>query len=180
MRYENRADAGRQLVRRLEHLRDTHAVVLGVPRGGIPVASEVARLLHTPLDLAAVRKLHVPWQPELGFGAVGEYGVRVLDEDVLRESGVGAAEREDLEEAARAELEQCLHRWRGDRAPCPLAGRSAVVVHECVATGASAEAACRVAAQRTVLARTTGMGKWNSSSMRSSARSFSRWAATPR
>ncbi|PZH20795.1 phosphoribosyl transferase [Streptomyces sp. NTH33] len=160
MRYENRADAGWRLARHLERLRDTHVVVLGVPRGGVPVAFEVARHLGAPLDLAVVRKLRVPWQPELGFGALGEHGVRVLNQDVLRESGLSSTEREALERAERAELERRVRRWRDDRAPVPLAGRGAVVLHDGVATGAAAEAACRVArvrgAARVVLAVPVG------------------------
>ncbi|WNM32102.1 phosphoribosyltransferase family protein [Streptomyces sp. Li-HN-5-11] len=148
MRYENRADAGRRLARRLEHLRDGHVVVLGVPRGGVPVAFEVARHLGAPLDLAVVRKLRVPWQPELGFGALGEHGVRVINQEVLRESGLTSVERETLEQVERAELERRVRRWRDDRAPLPLAGRSAVVLHDAVATGAAAEAACQVARAR--------------------------------
>ncbi|MFI1539780.1 phosphoribosyltransferase family protein [Streptomyces anandii] len=148
MRYANRADAGRRLARHLEHLRDTDPVVLGVPRGGVPVALEVARRLGAPLDLAVVRKLRVPWQPELGFGAVGEHGVRVLNQDVVRESGLGPAERETAERAARAELERRVRRWRGGRAPLPLTGRTAVVVSDSLATGAAVEAACRVARAR--------------------------------
>ncbi|MEU6420396.1 phosphoribosyltransferase family protein [Streptomyces spiralis] len=148
MRYENRAEAGRRLARNLEHLRDMHVVVLGVPRGGVPVACEVARHLGAPLDLAVVRKLRVPWQPELGFGAIGEHGVRVLNPDIVRESGLSTIERERLERAEQAELEGQVRLWRDDRAPVPLAGRSTVVLHDAVATGAAAEAACRVARAR--------------------------------
>ncbi|MFF8594567.1 phosphoribosyltransferase family protein [Streptomyces sp. NPDC015220] len=148
MRYENRADAGRRLARRLEHLRDAHVVVLGVPRGGAPVAFQVARHLAVPLDLAVVRKLRVPWQPELGYGALGEHGVRVIDEHLLAESGLSATEREALEQHEQAELERRVRRWRGARSPMPLAGRDVVLVHEAVATGAVAEAACRVARVR--------------------------------
>ncbi|MFI1163481.1 phosphoribosyltransferase family protein [Streptomyces sp. NPDC020801] len=148
MRYENRADAGRRLARCLEFLRDRDVVVLGVPRGGVPVAFEVARHLGAPLDLAVVRRLRVPWQPELGFGALGEYGVRVMDPDVLRESGLSPAERETVERAERAELERRVRRCRAGRAPVPLAGRTAVVLDDGMATGAAAEAACRVARAR--------------------------------
>ncbi|MFI2644313.1 phosphoribosyltransferase family protein [Streptomyces sp. NPDC018610] len=160
MRYENRADAGRRLARNLEHLRDTRVVVLGVPRGGVPVAYEVARHLDAPLDLAVVRKLRVPWQPELGFGALGEHGVRVLNQDIVRESGLSATERERLEQAGSAELEEQVRCWRNDRAPLPLTGHSAVVLHDAVSTGAAAEAACRVArtrgAARVILAAPVG------------------------
>jgi putative phosphoribosyl transferase len=160
MRYANRADAGRRLARRLEHLRNAHVVVLGVPRGGVPVAFEVARRLAAPLDLAVVRKLRVPWQPELGFGALGEHGVHVLNQEVLRESGLSSVERESLEQAEQEELERRVRRWRDDRAPMPLAGRCAVVLHDGLTTGAAAEAACRVArargAARVVLAVPVG------------------------
>ncbi|MFB7596154.1 phosphoribosyltransferase family protein [Streptomyces sp. NPDC056160] len=148
MRYANRADAGRRLAPYLDHLRDSDVVVLGVPRGGVRVASEVARYLGAPLDLAVVRKLRVPWQPELGFGALGEHGVRVVDPDIVRESGLSTAEQESLERLERAELERRVHRWRDERTPLPLASRGAVLVHDAVATGAAAEAACRVARAR--------------------------------
>nr|BFD80668.1 phosphoribosyltransferase family protein [Streptomyces sp. Xyl84] len=148
MRYVNRADAGQRLAPHLDHLRDSDVVVLGVPRGGVRVASEVARHLGAPLDLAVVRKLHVPWQPELGFGALGEHGVRVVEPDIVRESGLSTAQQESVERTERAELERWVRRWRADRTPIPLVSRSAVVVHDAVATGAAAEAACRVARAR--------------------------------
>ncbi|WP_445527714.1 phosphoribosyltransferase family protein [Streptomyces cyslabdanicus] len=160
MRYENRADAGRRLARCLEYLRDEDPVVLAVPRGGVPVAFEVARHLGAPLDLAVVRKLRVPWQPELGFGALGEHGVRVVDQAVLSESGLAPAERETVEDAERAELERLLRHLRDDRPPLPVAGRTALVVNDALWTGAAAEAACRVArtrgAERVILAVPVG------------------------
>src|SRR5271166_5319552 len=88
MLFTDRADAGRRLAARLEHLRGEPVVVLGLPRGGVPVALEVAAALDAPLDVIVVRKLGVPFQPELGMGAIGEGGVRVLNAEVVRLAGV--------------------------------------------------------------------------------------------
>ncbi|MFE0512768.1 phosphoribosyltransferase family protein [Streptomyces sp. NPDC058964] len=160
MRFTDRTDAGRRLAQGLEFLRGADPVVLGLPRGGVPVAYEVARALEAPLDVLVVRKLGVPWQPELGFGAIGEQDVRVLNEDVIRGTGLEAAERAAVEESERAELERRVRRYRAGRAPVPLAGRTVVVVDDGLATGATAEAGCRVVrgrgAARIVLAVPVG------------------------
>jgi predicted phosphoribosyltransferase len=86
MLFVDRADAGRQLARRLLYLRGTDAVVVALPRGGVPVAAEVARELRAPLDVIVVRKLGVPFQPECGFGAIGEGGATVIDDRVVRQA----------------------------------------------------------------------------------------------
>ena len=92
MRFRNRSDAGQRLAGRLEHLRGKDAVILGLPRGGVPVAAEVARALAAPLDIILVRKLGVPAQPELGMGAIGESDARVINPDVVRYAQVSEAQ----------------------------------------------------------------------------------------
>ncbi|MFR0354644.1 phosphoribosyltransferase family protein [Streptomyces sediminimaris] len=160
MRFVDRTDAGRRLAPLLAHLRGQDVVVLGLPRGGMPVAFEVARELGAALDVLVVRKLGVPRQPELAFGAVGEHGVLVLNEDVIGEAGPGPDERRSLELARRAEVARQSERYRRARPPVSVAGRTAVVVDDGLATGATAEAACRVVrtlgAARVVLAVPVG------------------------
>ncbi|MFE1442793.1 phosphoribosyltransferase family protein [Streptomyces sp. NPDC058739] len=144
MRFENRVDAGLQLADALEGLRGTDVVVLGLPRGGIPVAYQVARCLHAPLDVLVVRKLGVPWQPELAFGAIGEGGVHVLNDDVVAAAGVTPQEQAEVEQRERAELVRRVSAYRAGRPPAPLDGRTVVVVDDGLATGATATAACQV------------------------------------
>jgi putative phosphoribosyl transferase len=154
--FADRQDAGRRLAERLMHLRGQDVVVLGLPRGGVPVAFEVARKLHAPLDVIVVRKLGVPFQPELAMGAVGEGGVVVLNDPVVRAAGVDQAELAAIERRERAELERHALRFRGTRERVPLGGRIALVVDDGIATGATARAACAVVraqgAARVVLA----------------------------
>ncbi|MEU2244453.1 alpha/beta family hydrolase [Streptomyces sp. NPDC018338] len=144
MDFTDRTDAGRQLAARLDHLKGQDVVVLGLPRGGVPVAARVADALDAPLDICLVRKLGVPHQPELAMGALGEGGVRVLNEHVLRETGVGERDLAAVEEREHIELEQRTQRYRGSRPPVPLDGRTVVIVDDGLATGATALAACRV------------------------------------
>ena len=145
MTFADRVDAGQRLATKLEHLRGEPLVVLGLPRGGVPVALQVAVALGAPLDVIVVRKLGVPFQPELGMGAIGEGGVRVLNDEVLRTAGVSEVEVEAVEARERAELERRARRFRGDRAPVPLAGRTAVIIDDGIATGSTARTACQVA-----------------------------------
>jgi len=155
--FRDRVDAGRQLAEQLKRrLGDEDVVVLGLPRGGVPVAFEVARELDAPLDVIVVRKLGVPYQPELGMGAIGEDGVRVLNDQVLAMARVGEDEVAAVERSERAELERRATRFRGDRPRTSLVGRSAVVVDDGIATGSTARVACQVArahgASRVILA----------------------------
>lgn len=142
--FDDRVDAGRALARALVTFGGAgDAIVLGLPRGGVPVAAEVARSLGLPLDVLVVRKLGLPWQPELAMGAIASGGAVVLNEDVLahargREDLVAQVQRRELEELQRRERE-----FRGSRPPLAVAGRVAIVVDDGLATGATMEAAVR-------------------------------------
>jgi len=160
MPFVDRTDAGRRLAERLQRFRDEDVVVLGLPRGGVPVAFEVARALDAPLDVIVVRKLGLPFQPELAMGAIGEGGVRIIDRDLACRALVSDDELAAVETRERAELDRRAQRFRGDRARTPLPGRTAIIVDDGVATGSTARAACQVAraqgAARVVLAVPVG------------------------
>ncbi|MER6444775.1 phosphoribosyltransferase family protein [Streptomyces venezuelae] len=156
MLFAHRAEAGERLAEALRHVQGEDPVVLGLPRGGVPVAYRVARALGAPLDVIVVRKLGVPHHRELGFGAIGEGGVRVISEDIVRGSRLGPQDIEAVEHAEAAELTRRAARFRGDRPRVPLDGRTVIVVDDGIATGATAAAACEVVraqgAARVVLA----------------------------
>jgi putative phosphoribosyl transferase len=162
--FVDRADAGRQLGQRLQHLRGTDVVVLGLPRGGVRVAAEVAAALDAPLDVIVVRKLGVPSLPELAMGAIGEGDVRIVMPETVRRAGVTPEAFDAVERRERAELQRRAERFRGDRPKIPLAGRTAVVVDDGIATGSTARAACQVVraqgAERVVLAVPVAPANW--------------------
>ena len=160
MQFTDRADAGRRLAAELGVLRGSGAVVLGLPRGGVPVASEVAAELGAPLDVIVVRKLGLPAQPELAMGAIGEGGVRILNEAVVQRAWVTAADLMAAEERERRELGRQAELFRAGRPRADVTGRTAVLVDDGIATGSTARAACLVAraqgAARVVMAAPVG------------------------
>jgi putative phosphoribosyl transferase len=158
--FVDRADAGRRLAELVADLDHQDVVVLGLPRGGVVVAAELARALGAPLDVIVVRKLGVPIQPELAMGAIGEDGVRIVADDVVRRAGVTPEQLAAVEGRARTELERQAELFRRDRARVSLVGRTALLVDDGIATGSSAVVACQVArahgAARVVLAVPVG------------------------
>ena len=139
--FANRADAGRRLADRLEIRADDRPVVLALPRGGVPVAAQVAARLGAPLDVFVVRKIGVPWQPELGFGALAEDGVAVCNDELVAELRLTSRKMETAVAREREELARRVARYRGDRPPIDVAGRVVVLVDDGLATGYTARAA---------------------------------------
>jgi putative phosphoribosyl transferase len=137
--FVDRDDAGRRLAAELPGL--DRPFVLGLPRGGVPVAAAVARALGAPLDVFVARKLGVPAQPELAMGAVASGGVRILNDDVLRRGHVSATVLAEVTARERAAVESRERAYRGDRPPPDLGGRDVVLVDDGLATGATMQAA---------------------------------------
>jgi putative phosphoribosyl transferase len=146
-RFRDRTDAGRRLGEHLLPWRSPETIVLGLPRGGVPVAAEVATALGAPLDVIIVRKLGIPYQPEVAMGAIGERGVRVLDDVLVARAGVSSGEVDAVERRERATLESRVDRFRAGRERLDLTGRTAIIVDDGIATGATATAAAQVARQ---------------------------------
>ena len=146
--FADRREAGRRLASRLSHLRGEDLVVLGLPRGGVPVAAEVAESIDAPLDVLVVRKLGVPWQPELAMGAIGEGDVRVLNREVVAVYGIGEGTIREVEAQERVELQRRVDAYREEEPGSDLTGRTAVIVDDGIATGSTALAAVDVARAR--------------------------------
>jgi len=145
VRFVDRQDAGRRLAAALARWREARPVVLGLPRGGVPVAYEVALALEAPLDVLVVRKLRAPEQPELGLGAVtdGDHPEAILNEQIVGALRVPEAYLRREIAAQLAEVRRRQARFRGGRPAIPLAGRTAIVVDDGVATGGTVRAAIR-------------------------------------
>lgn len=146
--FADRRAAGRELAQALIHHAGTNAIVLGLPRGGIPVAEEVARVLGATLDLWVVRKLGAPYRPELGMGAIAEGPAVVLDREIVGALGVT---REEIFEVARREMAEVSHRvekFRRGRATRDLEGQTVILVDDGIATGGTTRAAIRAVRKR--------------------------------
>jgi putative phosphoribosyl transferase len=152
MMFRDRADAGHRLAQRLLAFRGEDVVVAGLPRGGVPVAAEVASALEAPLDVLLVRKLGLPSHPELAMGAISEDGVRVLNEPVVRTMAVTEQQLADVEAIESVELQRRAQQFREGRPRTPLSGRTVILVDDGIAPGSRALAAC-LAARRSGAAR---------------------------
>ena len=146
--FADRHDAGRRLARLLERFRVDRPVVVAIPRGGVPVAAEIASALHAPLDVILVRKIGAPWQPEYAIGAVAEGGVRIFAERELSTLGIGADEIDQLVARAERELAERSGRYRGQRPPIEVKDRTVLLVDDGLATGRTAQAAARALRRR--------------------------------
>jgi putative phosphoribosyl transferase len=150
MPFENRQQAGRQLAQALTRYKHEQPVVLALPRGGVPVAVEVAAALHAPLDLILVRKIGVPMQPELAMGAVVDGGkpLIVRNEDIIALTGIEEAEFKRVCDAELAEIERRRQRYLGTRPRAKVEGKTAIVIDDGIATGATTRAALRATRAR--------------------------------
>jgi len=142
MLFRDRTDAGQQLASRLtRYARRPDVVVLGLPRGGVPVAFEVARTLHAPLDVFLVRKLGLPGHEELAMGAIAPGGIRVLNDEVVRAFDIPAEIIDTVAREEQAELDRRLHAYRGDLPPLSVSGRTVIITDDGLATGSTMRAA---------------------------------------
>jgi predicted phosphoribosyltransferase len=143
MRFRDRLDAGQQLARRLEPYRKARPVVFAIPRGGVPVGAEIARFLDAELDVLVARKLGAPLHAELAIGAVTADGERFLNRDVISQLQVDDVYLEQITKEQREEARRREQRFRGGRPPADVKGRTALLVDDGLATGATMRAAAR-------------------------------------
>ena len=150
MPFNDRSEAGRRLAKALSRYRKEQPAILALPRGGVPVAAEIARALGAPLDLVLVRKIGAPFQPELAMGAVvdGAAPLVVRNEDVIESAGIGEAEFQAVCDRELAEIERRRRRYLGGRERVDVAHHTAIVVDDGIATGATTRAALRATRMR--------------------------------
>jgi putative phosphoribosyl transferase len=139
--FQNRTEAGQKLATKLTpYFAQPDVLVLAMPRGGVPVGCEIARALHAPVDVFVVRKLGVPWDPELAMGAVATGGVRVLDHDIIGSLAIPHEEVAKVAAREELELERRERAYRGGRVPLPIAGKKVILVDDGIATGSTVRA----------------------------------------
>jgi len=150
MPFKNRSDAGRKLSKALASYKEQQPVILALPRGGVTVAVEVAAALNAPLDLILVRKIGVPFQPELAMGAVVDGGAPIIvrNEDVIRLAGIDESEFKAIGDGELAEIDRRRQRYLGSRQRADISGHTAIVIDDGIATGATTRAALRATRMR--------------------------------
>lgn len=158
--FKNRREAGRALAKELSAYSNAHdVVILALPRGGVPVAFEVAQELHAPMDVLIVRKLGTPGQEELAMGAIASGNVRVINESVVKQLGIPGDVVEEIVKRERQEMERRERAYRGDRGAVDVLGKTCIVIDDGIATGATMRAAVAVlkqlGAQRLIVAAPT-------------------------
>jgi len=150
MPFKNRSDAGRKLAKALASYKEQQPVILALPRGGVTVAVEIAAALNAPLDLILVRKIGVPFQPELAMGAVVDGGAPIIvrNEDVIRLAGIDESEFKAICDTELAEIDRRRQRYLGSRQRADINGHTAIVIDDGIATGATTRAALRATRMR--------------------------------
>jgi putative phosphoribosyl transferase len=150
MSFKDRVDAGRKLAKALAGYKDQQPVILALPRGGVPVAAEVAAALNAPLDLILVRKIGVPFEPELAMGAVVDGGAPTIvrNEDVIQLAGITEADFKAICDSELSEIERRRQRYLGNRERIDVSDRTAIVIDDGIATGATTRAALRATRMR--------------------------------
>ncbi|HET7214573.1 MAG TPA: phosphoribosyltransferase [Terriglobia bacterium] len=139
--FQNRTEAGRKLASKLsDYSGQADLLVLALPRGGVPIGCEIARALHAQIDVFVVRKLGVPWNPELAMGAVATGGVRIMEQETVRSLAIPSEEIAKVAAREELELERRERAYRGSRAPHPVAGKKVILVDDGVATGSTMRA----------------------------------------
>ncbi|GAB4373287.1 MAG: phosphoribosyltransferase [Elainellaceae cyanobacterium] len=151
MKFRNRTEAGQRLARQLQNYANrASAIVLGLPRGGVPVAYEVASALNLPLDVYVVRKLGVPGHEEMAMGAIATGGVRYISDSIVNGLGISQEAIEQVAEVEQRELERREKAYRDDRPPLDLADHTVILVDDGIATGATMVAAVRSLRQQSL------------------------------
>jgi predicted phosphoribosyltransferase len=143
MFFKDRTDAGRKLAEKLQEMKINNPYVLGLPRGGVPVAAEVAKYLNAPLDVVVVRKLGVPFHPEFAFGAISANDVQYVNERTVEKMNLSEREIKSVDEKERKELQRRIEKYRGDLKYPNINDKTAILVDDGIATGASFKAAIK-------------------------------------